>query len=221
MAIAYAIDKEAMNLACFDGLALDAKYMVREHNTGAPTDVTVYEYNVAKAKEYLAKSAYPNGVHLGAINCSAGLYFEKMAQVLQDNLAAIGLTTDINRLESATNLNRSRNQEYELLVTGFAANGDFDSWKMYCHTNFRGSFYNVYEGNKFDWKRMNSLWETGVAATSVKERQAIYGDLYNMLMATATQLPVFHRVSPFVWTTDLVVPVNYPNYPIVYEWSWK
>ena len=42
-----------------------------------------------------------------------------------------------------------------------------------------------------------------------------------MIMETATMLPVFHRVFPYVWTTDLNVPRNYAMFPQVYEWSWK
>jgi len=221
-AIAYAIDKEAMNMACFNGLAVNADFMVRGTNTGAPTNGIVYNYDPDKARELLAEAGIAEGTNIGTINCSAGGYFEKMAQVLQDNLAAVGLVTDIQRLDSATNLEMARRYQFDLLTTGFAANGDFDSWKMYTHTDFVGTFYNKYdEGDKFDWEYMNSLWEAGVATADVKERVEIYTELNDWIADTATQIPIFHRVLPYVWTTDLNVPVNYPNYPLIYEWSWK
>ena len=78
-AIAYAIDKEAMNIACYDGHAVVADFMLQPQNTGAPTKGVVYNYDPEKAKEFVAKSKYPNGTHVGTINCSAGGYFEKMA----------------------------------------------------------------------------------------------------------------------------------------------
>jgi len=68
---------------------------------------------------------------------------------------------------------------------------------------------------------MNALWEAGVATTDIRERQRIYTELNNWVMETATQIPVFHRISPVVWTRDLNIPVNYANYPIIYEWSWR
>ncbi|MCL2703351.1 MAG: ABC transporter substrate-binding protein [Defluviitaleaceae bacterium] len=222
LAIAHAIDKQAMNLIAFDGLAENANFMVHpDKNVGAPSEGVTYNLDLDKAREYLAKSAYPNGTHVGTINVSAGGYFERMAQVLQDNLMAIGLTSDINRMDSASNLERGRNQQFDIMTTGFSPNGDFDSWKMYCHTDFRGTFYNQYEGDVFDWEHMNYLWAKGVSVADVAEREAIYRELNDWIMGTATQLPIFHRAGAYVWTAALNVPVNYPNYPIVYEWSWK
>lgn len=220
LAIAYAIDKEAMNLACYDGYAVNADFMLLPQNTGAPKTGIVYSYNPEKAKEYLAKSAYPKGTHIGTINCSAGGYFEKMAQVLQSNLADIGLTCDINRMDSGTNLEMSRSQKFNLLTTGFSGSGDYECWRMYAYTKSVGSFYVKYEGDKFDYKTMDALWDSGIATSDVAEREKIYGQLSDWIAQTATMLPVFHKVQPYVWTPTLKIPVNYPNYPQIYEWSW-
>lgn len=220
LAIAYAIDKEAMNLACYDGHAVNADFMIQPQNTGAPTTGVVYNYDPAKAKEYVAKSAYPKGTHIGTINCSAGGYFEKMAQVLQANLADIGLTCDINRLDSGTNLEMSRSQRFDLLCTGFSPSGDYEGSRMYSYTKSVGSFYIKYESDKFDYKTMDALWDAGIATSDTAERQKIYSQLSNWIANTATMLPVFYKVQPYVWTPALKIPVNYPNYPQVYEWSW-
>jgi peptide/nickel transport system substrate-binding protein len=56
-AIAYAIDKDAMNMAVFNGNAVNADFLVPPVNTAAPTSGITYNYDLAKAKEYLAKSA--------------------------------------------------------------------------------------------------------------------------------------------------------------------
>lgn len=220
LAIAYAIDKEAMNIACYDGLAVNADFMIQAQNTGAPTEGVVYNYDPDKAREYVKKSAYPDGTHVGTINCSAGGYFEKMAQVLQSNLADIGLTCDINRLESGANLELSRNQKFDLLPTGFSPTGDYEGSRLYSYTKAVGAFYVKYEGDKFDYKTMDALWDAGVATFDLAERQKIYSRLSDWIANTATMLPVFHKVQPYVWSPEVNVPVNYPNYPQVYEWSW-
>ncbi|MGI6782763.1 MAG: ABC transporter substrate-binding protein [Aminivibrio sp.] len=219
-AIAYAIDKEAMNIACYDGHAVEADFMIQPQNTGAPTEGIVYNYDPEKAREYVKKSAYPDGTHLGAINCSAGGYFEKMAQVLQMNLADVGLTCDINRLDSGTNLEMSRSQKFNLLCSGFAPNGDYESARPYYYTKSVGAFYVKYEGDKFDYKKMDELWDAAIATPVVEERQKLYRELTDMLSDTATMIPVFHKVQPYVWNPEVSIPVNYPNYPRVYEWSW-
>jgi peptide/nickel transport system substrate-binding protein len=219
-AIAYAIDKDAMNMAVFNGNAVNADFLIGAQNTGAPTTGIVYNYDVEKAKEYLAKSAYPEGTHVGSINCSAGGNYEKMAVVLQANLAEIGLTCDINRLESATNLEYARTQKFDLLATGGEVVGDFDAWRLYCDSRAVGAYYVKYEGSKYDYKKMDKLWDDGIAVADAAKRKEIYTELNNMIMDTATMLPVFHRPTPFVWTTDLTIPRNYSIFPQIYEWSW-
>jgi peptide/nickel transport system substrate-binding protein len=220
-AIAYAIDKEAMNIAVFNGNAVNADFLVGPQNAAAPTTGITYNYDLAKAREYLAKSAYPNGTNIGAINCSAGGNYEKMAVVLQQNLAEIGLTCTINRLASATNLEYGRNQRFNLLATGSEIIADFNYWRIYAHSGAVGTYYVKFEGNKFDYRTMDRLWDEGIAVSDVNQRRQIYTQLNNMMMETATMLPVFYRPQTYVWTTDLNVPRNYHMFPQVYEWSWR
>ncbi len=221
-AIAYALDKEAMSIACYNGLAIEAPYMYNaDYNVAAPKGDIHYEYNLEKAKEYLAKSSMPNGGDIGQLSVSAGGYFEKMAVVMQENLAEIGLNATINRLDSATNLDNNRKQNFNITMTGGNASGDYSGLAAYVKSDRAGSYYVKYEGDKFDYKKMDSLFEQGDAETDVEKRRAIYKELDEMIMDTATLLPIFHKVQPYVWNKDLNVPTNYSNYPLVYEWSWN
>jgi ABC-type transport system substrate-binding protein len=68
---------------------------------------------------------------------------------------------------------------------------------------------------------MDQLWDDGISVADAAKRKGIYTELNNMIMDTATMLPVFYRPTPFVWTTDLNVPRNYSIFPQVYEWSWQ
>ena len=220
-AIAYAVDKDAMNMAVFNGNAVNANLLVPPQMTAAPSTGISYNYDPAKAKEFLAKSAYPNGTNVGVINCSAGGNYEKMAVVLQANLAEIGLQCTINRLESAVGLEYARNQRFDLYTTGSEVIADFNYWRIYAHSKAVGTYYVKFEGDKFDYKTMDRLWDEGIAVPDAAKRREIYTQLNNMMMETATMLPVFYRPGTYVWTTDLKVPRNYPMFPQVYEWSWK
>ena len=220
-AIAYAIDKDAMNMAVFNGNAVNANFLVPPINTGAPNKGITYNYDPALAKEYLAKSAYPDGTNVGAINCSAGGNYEKMAVVLQENLAAIGLDCTIKRLDSAVNLEYGRSQRFDLLATGSEVISDYNYWRIYAHSKAVGTYYVKFEGDKFDYVTMDRLWDEGIAATELAKRREIYTQLNNIMMETATMLPVFYRVQPYVWTADLDIPRNYHMFPQVYEWSWR
>lgn len=223
-AIAYAVDKDACNEVCYSGLATVAKYMYNpEYNVAAPAHDMYYEYNPDLAKEYLAKSSMPNGGKLsGALQCSAGGYFEKMAVVIQQNLADIGLEVEVTPMQSATNMDIMRNNEHFMGVSGGTAPGDYDGIRIWYHSETAGSsFIKFNVGDKFDYKWMDEMLEKGAALQDVDERREIYAELDAYVMDGAVYLPIFHKTQPYVWDKDLSIPFNYPNYPRVYEWSWK
>jgi len=223
-AIAYAIDKEACNEVCYSGLAEIAKYMYHpDFNIAAPAHDTYYEYNPELAKEYLSKSCMPNGGKLsGALQCSAGGYFEKMAVVIQQNLADIGLEIEVTPMQSATNMDIMRRNEHFMGVSGGTCKGDYDGIRIWYHSETAGtSFIKFNIGDKFDYKWMDEMLDKGAAVWDVEERRKIYAELDSYVMDAAVYLPIFHKTQPYVWTKDLHIPHNYLNFPRVYEWSWK
>ena len=222
-AIAYAIDKDACNDVCYSGLAEIAKYMYSPaYNIAAPEHDTYYEYNPDLAKEYLAKSSMPNGGKMsGAIQCSAGGYFEKMAVVIQQNLADIGLEVDVTPMQSATNMDIMRKNEHFMGVSGGTPTGDYDGIRSWYHSESAGtSFIKFNAGDRFDYKWIDEMLDKGAALSDVAERQKIYAELDSYVMDGAVYLPIFYKVQPYVWNKDLVIPNNYPNFPQVAEWSW-
>ena len=223
-AIAYAIDKEACNDVCYAGLATIAKYMYNpDYNVAAPAHDTYYEYNPELAKEYLAKSSMPNGGKMsGAIQCSAGGYFEKMSVVIQQNLADIGLEVEVTPMQSATNMDIMRKNEHFMGVSGGTCSGDYDGIRIWYHSESAGtSFIKFNVGDKFDYKRIDQLLEEGAALSDREARREIYAELDSYVMDGAVYLPIFHKAQPYVWNKDLNIINNYPNFPQVYEWSWK
>jgi ABC-type transport system substrate-binding protein len=83
-----------------------------------------------------------------------------------------------------------------------------------------GSFLVKFEGDQFDYKRFDRLFEEGVQEMDPVKRKAIYAELNNLVMDTACYHPIFHRTLPIVWVKDLIV-TNYHTNPQVFEWKWK
>lgn len=223
-AIAYAIDKQACIDIAYDGLGEVANYMYNpEKNAGTVAHDTYYEYNPELAKEYLSKSSMPNGGKLsGALQCSAGGYYEKMAVVIQNNLLDIGLEIEVTPLQSSTNMSTMRAYEYFMGVSGTSGNGDYGTITEHFTTSGRGVSYVVFDmiDGKFDWQWIDGQFVEANKLTTVEARSEIYGEIDSYVMDTATFIPIFHKQQPFAWTKDLNVPQNYSTYPIVYEWSW-
>ena len=221
-AIAYAIDKDAMNMVCFNGLATIADFQERPGvNNGAPTETIVYSYDPEKARQLVIEAGFEKGVDVGKILCIPGTYYEKMAQIMQDNLADVGITCGIELYENATALAMVRRQEFDLTLQGYNYIGDYENLRRFVHSDAVGSYYVKFEGDKFDYKLFDSLLDEGGQELDPVKRQAIYGKFNNLLMETACLLPIFYKAQPYVWNKDLQIPQNYPNYPWIFDWSWK
>ena len=220
-AIAYAIDEESCNLAAFDGLALVNEFIVDPMFVNcAPTEVMSYPYDPVKAKEELALAGYPDGVHIGEILCEPGSHYMKSALVIQACLEEVGITVDLDLDDQGTELARAYAQEYDTNFTGFSNRADFNAFRKWVHTDNIGAAYVNFKGDKFNWKRMDELFDLGAAASDPAKRVEYYTELMNIVMDTACYIPVYHRISPYVWQKGLHV-VNNPNYYQVYDWYWE
>lgn len=220
-AIAYAIDKETCNLAAFDGLAGIADYLeMPEYNIGAPYSKVKYNYNPEKSKVLLAEAGYAKGVDVGTLLYASSSYFPKLAPVIQDNLAAVGITCRLQSGDSASLLVQARAQNFDLYISGASSYGDYDNIRRRFYTSLQGSYFVKFKGDKFNWQKMDALMDESCATMDINKRLALDAELNDMLMETATYIPILHKVQPYVWNANLNV-VNQPNYYIVYDWSWK
>lgn len=219
-AIAYAIDKEAMNIACFDGNAEIAKFMEKPGvNVGAPLEGVYFEYDPEKARKLVIEAGYEKGVNIGKILTIAGNYYEKMAQVMQANLAEVGISAEVMPLETSATLLRSRTQDFDITCNGHYSTGDFENLRRFIHTDSKGGHYVKFEGDKFDYKKFDDLLDRGGAELDSEKRAALYREVNDLVMRTFTFLPMFHRSNPHVWAKNLRATM-YPNNPQLYEWSW-
>lgn len=221
-AIAYALDKDAMNTAAFNGYAQVTDVMENpDYNIGAPEAGVSYNYNPEKAKELLAEAGYANGVNAGKLMVWAGNYFEKMAQVAQQNLADVGITVELDYYDINTCISKMLAQEYDIGIMGYASNGDFDSFRKRFHSEMEGAYYvNFTVGDKFDWKTMDALMDQSAQTMGPAERLKIDGQINDMVMETGCLLPILNKALFYVWDKNLNV-VNQPNYFYVYDWSWN
>ena len=97
-AIAYAVSYDDQNLVRFDGLA------TRHWNIHGPKQPGYAEipaelkpeYNLDKAKEYLAKSKQPNGC---TMTLTTSATFEQQATIMMEDLRKIGITVNVEVLD--------------------------------------------------------------------------------------------------------------------------
>lgn len=221
-AIGHAMDKEAMNLVGFNGLAFTTDYMVDpEKNTGADFDLgVVYDFDLEKAKALLVEAGYPNGVDVGAIMSWTGGYYEKMAQVLYDTLNSIGIKCELKMIEQASVSPNLRSQQYDIATYGWSYYGDYSYMYTRWHSSQEGAVYVKFTDKQFDGKRLDELLELGGREKDAAKRIQLYKEYNDMFMDAAVCFPCLNKVQTYVWEKNLNA-VNAPNFPLIYDWSWK
>ena len=125
-ALSYAIDKQAILDLAFDGhgtlvgssmFPAFKKYFMEELTN-------YYEYDPAKAKELLKEAGYENGFELEITVPSNMQQHVDTAQVIVEQLQAVGITATINQVEWNTWLEDVyRGRKYQSTIVSFDAHG--------------------------------------------------------------------------------------------------
>ncbi|MBQ1401602.1 MAG: ABC transporter substrate-binding protein [Firmicutes bacterium] len=125
-ALSYAIDKQAILDLAFDGHgALVGSSMFPALKKYFVEDLTnYYQYDPAKAKELLAQAGYENGFDLEITVPSNMQQHVDTAQVIVEQLQAVGITAKINQVEWNTWLEDVyRGRKYQSTIVSFDAHG--------------------------------------------------------------------------------------------------
>lgn len=117
-AIAYAIDRDAITVGAFNGSGYTAMSLFPETVDGVrKMDTYPISQDVEKAKQLLAEAGYPDGLTLTVVMANDNSR-RLMAEQLNNMLGEIGITLDIQSMETAAfnELTQKTKQGYQLYL---------------------------------------------------------------------------------------------------------
>jgi len=183
-AISYAFNYEGMQQ-----IGARHKMLVGPFPSSMPffdTDLVPYRQDLGKAKEYLAKSAYPQGGITLKMSYSIGLDIQRQCcQLMLESLRPLGITVDIvpTRWADLTQQVKSPETAPDIMSINQASNyadPDNIAYAAY-HSSSNGQWQNPV----FHDAALDKLIEAGRAETDTTRRAQIYKDIQQRIVEQA------------------------------------
>jgi len=206
-AMAYAIDREAINKGIFLNTAPVAHSLVPAGTFAYTADYDVYNYDPQKAKSLLAEAGVPNLTFELAYGAGRYLLDSEVVTIVQAQLAEIGVTANIRAMEWAQFSEYIRQAPAESqtqmdLTWWRSVNGDPDSAiGVFTAAEMPPSGNNpsYYENQEFE--RLYSEQQT---EANTDTRRQILDDLQRVLMADLPAIPMYQQPQLWAARSDVV-----------------
>lgn len=222
-AIGYALDKQSMVEIAADGFADVADYIMRPGLVdGAVETGSYYTYDVEKARALLAEAGYPDGFDLGVIEAisSANGRYIKIAQVIEQNLQDIGITSKIITGETASMLPAWKtDRNYDIFVSGFTPTRSYFEFKGYVYSKDQTQVQ-LNLNDDIDTDFVDTSFDKVSRELDEEKRNEIYAELDKYLFEVAAYIPIMHVNSLYAWDENLTAQAPIRFYTI-YDWSWN
>lgn len=188
-AMAYAINpKEVVDVALFGTGGVIAKGTTIPGGGFYSFDRSPYGTpNLEKAKALLREAGYPNGFSLDLKVTSTYDFLRTPAEVLQAQLAKIGINLKIQAEEWSVYLPNFVGKRFVSTIIGESGQGDPDDYLYNVfHTKGGGNFMN------FSDPTLDKLLEQGRLVSSQDKRKDIYDQAQERILELVPMVPLFH-----------------------------
>ena len=115
-AINHAINKEDLLLGAVDGVGEIANSPLNSLMLGYTEDIPFNEYDLDKAKQLMIDAGYPDGFSCNLLVNSSNATSMKLAQIIQYQLAQIGIDVFVDQQEKATWSSNLSNSNFEIAL---------------------------------------------------------------------------------------------------------
>jgi peptide/nickel transport system substrate-binding protein len=200
-AISYAIDRNAMVKAVLFGNGTPAYSLLAPGTPFAIKDSGAATYDVAKAKAELAKSTKPNGFTTTLLIRSGDPNQASIAQIMQSELKAIGITMNIQQLDPTANKQARLASNFDMAWSSWTMDipdpDEFTSWAV----DPTGGSHSAF--TSYNNPAVIALNKQAAAETDPAKRADLYAQLQKQVSKDAFLAYLFY--SPYVYATTTAV----------------
>lgn len=203
-AIRYAVDVPSILEAAYHGKVEQAHAIIPPGVFGFWEDAPVYERDLEKAQAYMDKAGVTS-LDL-KIDCESILEYQTWAQVIQQNLADIGITVTINTHDGASFWELGfgdKGNELELFCAKYSSLPDPAWYTMW----FTKDQIGVWNWMRWDSPEYDNLHEEALSTMDLEQRYPIYIKMQELWDEAAHTVWITH--SAVVAHSTKIVPVTY------------
>lgn len=198
LAIAHAVDKQEIIDVALEGMGFLSKGLWDERAGGYAGAYKPAEKDLAKAKEYLAKSSYKGE----ELNFIIGYeYYRKVATLVQEQLRKVGINAKVSIMESNAWLADVRKGNFDLTTVNMSMEFDVEFWANAFHSKGIGGF----NFGRMRIPAVDKAFDDGKSAIDPKKRKEIYTVIEKALYADASVVPHYFSVMPVAFNKNLEV----------------
>jgi ABC-type transport system substrate-binding protein len=176
-AVAHAIKRDEIVKAAFFGRGSGLAHLPipKVSEFFNPAYENGWKYDTALARKLLAEAGHPDGFTCSFLSTAQYGMHKDSAEVVQQNLAAIGIKAELNLPDWATRVTIGNKGQYDMAMMGDAADSNDPDGIAKAIDGSLSSSYTRSFGLKTD--KITALIKAGRAEFDVAKRKAIYGEL--------------------------------------------
>ena len=217
LAVAYAIDKEAVLLGAMNGEGSIVETIFPTFIENVDLSYKAPTNDPEKAKEHLALAGYPDGIEFTVVTTSRAMRYRPL-EIIQGQLAAVGIIMNLEKIEGSSwwsDIHDGKNFVMNSIDNDMFMPDIDDTYSL-----FRGGqWLNNYD---LDDPELNELYDLQRYTSDPEVRRQACYDLVRVMGDRAINIPLFE------WYNDIVADVNLKGIEArqmgtayrVNDWSW-
>ncbi len=204
-AIRYGIDVPSILAATYNGQAQQARALIPQGILGYWADAPLYQRDVAKAKDYMAKAGLKTLDLKLAINNNSE--YSSWGQIIQQNLAEVGINITIDPLDDAAFWDLGmgdKGKDVELFTMTFTSMPDPAWFSMW----FTCAQVGVWNWMRWCDPKFDQMHDQAIATLDPAKRAGLYIDMQKLWDEAAMSVWVTNQPLARAYKPD-IVPVVY------------
>ncbi|MFI5013021.1 MAG: ABC transporter substrate-binding protein [Hyphomicrobiales bacterium] len=212
LAIAHAINRAAISQVLRGGSSVVIDAPCHPKQFGCPTASVVYDYDVAKAKELMKASAYPNG-----FDTSIGAFTDSgpVAEAIIGDLREIGIKAKLDFRETSAWIKDFFGGKLQASVVPWPSNGVYDVSALV------PLFFMGDQGDYTRDEEVISWFRQAGSITDAAERARLYKQGFDKIEREEYVVPLMTGVTNYGYRAELDFTAPSDGYPLIYMTGWR